>query len=101
MTFADWWDEIGRALFQSSPIRDPFHAAKLAWEAAMKKHPEGEPSSEAVRLAEEFVSDPDARAQCKVEIASAGYPLIADMIDEALVLAREILRLRTAAGRKE
>jgi hypothetical protein len=33
-TFADWWDTIGRARFQALPIRDPLHAAKIAWEAA-------------------------------------------------------------------
>jgi hypothetical protein len=51
------------------------------------------PSDEALRLAREFVSAPDVRAQVKVEVAAGGMPLLADMIDEAVVMAREIIRL--------
>jgi hypothetical protein len=51
------------------------------------------PSAEALRLAREFIDDPDLRAQVKVKIAVDGHPLIADMIDEAVVMAREIIRL--------
>lgn len=53
----------------------------------------------ALRLAREFVSAPDDRAQVKVMLASKGMPLVADMIDEAVIMARELIRL--AASRKK
>lgn len=61
------------------------------------------PSAEALRLAREFVDDPDLRAQVKVKIAIDGHPLIADMIDEAVVMAREIIRLseQTPSARED
>ena len=55
------------------------------------------PSEEAVKLAKEFVADPDARAKVKVELALAGCSKIPDMMDEAVVMARELLRLDALA----
>jgi hypothetical protein len=63
-----------------------------AQSALAEKEREG-PSKEALRLAKEFVKDPDTRAQVKVELTANGWGKLADMIDEAGVLAREILRL--------
>ena len=51
------------------------------------------PSTEALRIAEQTVAESDSRAQCKVALAVAGLPILADMIDEMVVLAREIIRL--------
>ena len=56
------------------------------------------PSVEAVRLAEEFVADPDERAQVKVHLCSVGLEQQAALIDEAVVMARELLRLAAAQG---
>ena len=57
-------------------------------------------TSEALRLAQEFVADPDKRAQVKVQLAANGLPKLADMIDEAVIVSRAYLaaleRERTA-----
>jgi len=58
------------------------------------------PSAEAIRLAKEFVDETDARVRVKIKLAMMGLPLLSDMIDEAVVLAREILRLANHAKRK-
>ena len=55
-------------------------------------------SMEALKLAREFVADPDMRAQVKVQLSIAGYPKLADLIDEAVVVSRELLRLHAALG---
>ena len=51
---------------------------------------------EALRLAQEFVSDPDRRAQVKFNLAAGGYLLVSDMIDEAVEVSRELIRLDEA-----
>ena len=51
---------------------------------------------EALRLAQEFVSDPDRRAQVKFNLAAGGYLLVADLIDEAVEVSRELIRLDEA-----
>jgi hypothetical protein len=48
--------------------------------------------SEALELAKEFIADPDKRAQVKVQLAVSGYPMVADMIDEAISVSRALLR---------
>lgn len=53
----------------------------------------GAVSEEAVRLAKEFVADPDKRAQVKVQLALDGYQKLADMIDEAVIVSKDLLRL--------
>ena len=66
------------------------------WNAASALHGEREgmvPSEKALRIARETVDEPNRRAQVKVKLAIAGMPLLADMIDEMVVLAREIIRL--------
>jgi hypothetical protein len=61
------------------------------------------PSAESIRLAKEFVDETDSRVQVKIKLAMMGMPLLADMIDEAVVMAREIIRLhaRHSAGRRK
>lgn len=58
------------------------------------------PSEEAVKLAREFVADPDKRAQLRVELCVSGLPKLADLIDEAVIVSRELLRLAEAAKGK-
>src|SRR3990167_5303244 len=48
---------------------------------------------EATRLAKEFVADPDKRAQVKVQLAANGWPKLADLIDEAVIVSRAFLIL--------
>lgn len=52
-----------------------------------------EVGEEALKLAREFVADPDTRAQVKVQLAASGYPGLVEMIDEAVIVSRELLRL--------
>lgn len=54
------------------------------------------PSAAALRMAKEFVANPDARAQVKVQLAMQHGMAISDMIDEAVVVARELLRIKEA-----
>lgn len=49
--------------------------------------------ADALRLAREFVSDPDKRAQVKVMIAYHIGPQTADLIDEAVKVSRELIRI--------
>ena len=51
---------------------------------------------EAIRLAKEFCADPAARAQIKVQLAMNGWGKLADMIDEAVAVSRELLLLDAA-----
>ena len=55
-------------------------------------------SVEALRFAKEFVADPEKRAQVKVQLAANGWPQLSDLIDEAVIVSRELLRLNAAAG---
>ena len=57
------------------------------------------PSRKAVRIAREFVANPDARAQVKVQLAMQHGMGISNMIDEAVVLACEILRMDASVDR--
>ncbi len=57
-----------------------------------------QPSDEALKLAQEFVSDPDIREQVKVKLREAGFHFIAEIIDEVVIVSRELLRI---SGRKE
>lgn len=50
----------------------------------------------ALRLAKEMVDQPDARAQIKVKLAAMGLPMMADVIDEAVLISRELIRLSAA-----
>ena len=68
-------------------------AILCGFDTANRRAASGWVSEEALRLAHEFLADPDDRAQVKVKLAVAGMPLMADMIDEALVMARELIRL--------
>ena len=47
----------------------------------------------ALRYAREFVADPDRRAQVKVQLHANGWPQLADLIDEAVVVSHELLRI--------
>jgi hypothetical protein len=49
--------------------------------------------TDALRFAKEFASDPDKRAQVKVQLCANGWPQLADMIDEAVTVSREMLRI--------
>ena len=51
---------------------------------------------EALKLAHEFVADPDKRAQVKVQLAMNGWPKLADMIDEAVRVSRALIALANA-----
>jgi len=51
---------------------------------------------EALKLAHEFVADPDKRAQVKVQLAMNGRPKLADMIDEAVRVSRALIALANA-----
>src|SRR5687767_9530263 len=55
------------------------------------------PGAEAMRLAHEFLSDPVKRKQVQEGLLSIGYKGIAAMIDEAVVMATEIIRLADSA----
>lgn len=48
---------------------------------------------EAYRFADEFVADPDKRAQVKVSLVMNGQAELADMIDEAVSVSRELIRV--------
>ena len=48
---------------------------------------------DALRLAEEFCSDPDQRAQVRVQLAMNGWGKLADMIDEAVKVSRALLKV--------
>ena len=58
--------------------------------------PERELLREALKLAHEFVADPDKRAQVKVQLAMNGRPKLADMIDEAVRVSRALIALANA-----
>ena len=58
--------------------------------------PERELLREALKLAHEFVADPDKRAQVKVQLAMNGWPKLADMIDEAVRVSRALIALANA-----
>jgi len=64
-----------------------------------------ESPDEALRLAQEFVANPDERAKVKVRFAMLGYQRVADMIDEAVIVSRAYLALRseveTLRGKRE
>ena len=51
----------------------------------------------ALKLAKEFCADPDKRAQVKAQLAANGWPQLADMIDEAVLVSRALLK---ACGRE-
>ena len=82
---SQYWLEILRALAHHAKL-DRTHDIPLR------------PSGEAVRLAREFVADPDKRAQVKVQLASNGWGKLADMIDEAVLVSRELLRITDSRG---
>ena len=67
---------------------------------ALEPSPEREgPSLEALRIAKEALDDPDKRAKVKVELRVTGWPKLADLIDEMIVLATEIVRLASTTPR--
>lgn len=49
--------------------------------------------TEALRLARGFVSDPRMREKLKAKQVRDGKPWVAEMIDEAVIVSRELLRL--------
>jgi len=51
--------------------------------------------AKAIELAKEFLADADTRARVKVALATAGFQLAADMIDEAVIVSRALLAQRT------
>lgn len=61
-TFADWWDTFGRAREVDLPIRDKFHVAKMAWEAALSETTRWIPVSE--RLPEVALGDEELLWVC-------------------------------------
>src|SRR3990167_5554873 len=85
------------------PAPDLLEKLQAAHSALAEKEREGMlPSPESVRLANEFLADPDARARLKEELATTDLTLMADIIDEAVVMAREIQRLAApSAGGEE
>jgi len=56
------------------------------------------PHDEALRIAREFVADPDKRAQVKVQLAVNGWSKLADMIDEAVIVSRALLAMSENAA---
>lgn len=47
--------------------------------------------TEARKLAEEFLSDPDVRKEVQAELRAVGQPQLADLIDEAVMVSRAYL----------
>ena len=57
-------------------------------------------SEVALKYAKEFVADPDKRAQVRVELCMNGWWHLADLIDEAVVVSKELLRLAATQKKK-
>lgn len=53
-------------------------------------------STEALRLARAIVSDPVTRAKIKADLLAEGKPGMAALIDEAVLVSRELIRLTRA-----
>lgn len=53
-------------------------------------------SKEALRLARAIVSDPVTRAKIKRALLAEGKPGLAALIDEAVLVSRELIRLTRA-----
>ena len=51
------------------------------------------PETDAVRIAHEFLSAPDIRAKLKVQLCLQGLSLVADMIDEAVIVSSALIKL--------
>ena len=51
------------------------------------------PETDAVRIAHEFLSAPDTRAKLKVQLCLQGLSLVADMIDEAVIVSSALINL--------
>lgn len=54
-------------------------------------------NAKALRMARQIVSDPDTRARIKVALEMEGKPGMAALIDEAVLVARELIRIAEAA----
>lgn len=54
-------------------------------------------NAKALRLAHEIVSDPSTRAKIKAALKAEGKPGMAALIDEAVLVARELIRVSGAA----
>ena len=54
-------------------------------------------NAKALRLAREIVSDPDPRASIKAALEAEGKPGMAALIDEAVLVSRELIRIAEAA----
>ena len=53
-------------------------------------------NAKALRLAREIVSDPDTRASIKAALEAEGKPGMASLIDEAVFVSRELIRIAEA-----
>ncbi len=75
----------------AEPEAKPWHEINAAL-AALRSLP-GPVTEEELQLAREFLADPDKRAQVKVQLEINGWSALADMIDEAVVVSRALLRI--------
>ena len=54
-------------------------------------------NAKALKLAHEIVSDPGTRAKIKAALKAEGKPGLAALIDDSVVVSRELIRLAEAA----
>ena len=83
--------------------KNPYMAADRIEELTAKlQKPENAPSAEAVRLARESIATCADAEPSKALLLKVGMTTIAELVDENLLLSREILRLAgiSATGRE-
>lgn len=74
-------------------VAGEFRLGQTESRAAKARSASAPPSAEAIRIANETLAEPDARARVKVQLVALCGQATADMVDEMVVMAREILRL--------